>query len=67
MKAQFHLFNRYTGDSEGVFDTEDELIEYFRKAKESGDLMGESVYEVFYGRHLGVGQFWDKAFKEKGE
>ena len=65
MKAQYFLYNGYTGSTDFVCDTQVELVEHLRKIKESGNLWGEAVYEVFYGRHLATGQFWSKAFDKE--
>ncbi len=63
----YFLYNGYTGNTEFVASTEDELIGYLKKASDKGNLMEEAVYKVFYGRHLATGQFWSKAFDKEGE
>jgi hypothetical protein len=61
-KEKYRLPNFYSGDVECVADTPEELVKYVQEKR--GELMGEAVYEIFYGLHLSTTSFWEKVFNK---
>ena len=60
------LVNLVEGDVRG-FDDADQLVAYLRHKNESGSLMGESTFTIFFGRHLCTERFFNSAFNKKEE
>ncbi len=60
-KEYYYLVNLYEG-AVTSFDTSIELIAYLKRKDKGGSLMGETVFEVFKGRHLATAPYWVAAF-----
>ena len=63
-KEKYRLLTLYSGDVECVADTPEVLVKYIQERNKRGELMGEAVYEIFYGLRLSTTSFWKKAFNK---
>ncbi len=64
MEKQLYLVNYCDGGVQESFDNADQLIDYLKRENESGTLMGEAAFGVFFGQHPSIRSYWKAAFEK---
>ena len=61
------LVNLYDGEVQNSFDDMDQLVAYLRRKDKSGNVMDETAFAIFWGRHISTASIWKSAFPNKEE